>query len=266
MLTFIQDSGIFKSTNDCKAVARSVIVDFFIPAFVGVRNQNKLNMVQCRSLRSLVEPRHSQNSVLTKKRKGKEMKIKNLVAVRNNRVITTSTKVAEVFGKEHSKVLRSIADLSEAKKGLADNLVLFTKTTYKDMQGKLRPCYNLTRDGFALLVMGFTGKKALEFKLAYIDAFNKMEAKLRKQSPTQPDLFVAPSSKKSVISFDRLSLAQLFKEAQDENVAYQIDHFHHREFIEATEAIRKFGIACYDLGTLDAVYNLKEKGRIKEER
>lgn len=59
------------------------------------------------------------------------------------------------------------------------------------------------------------------------------------------------------------SSTQWIKEAQDENVAYQIDHFHHREFIDATEAIKKFGVLCYDLGTLDAVFNLRAKGRIK---
>ncbi|EAH8206961.1 hypothetical protein ETH03_07295, partial [Campylobacter coli] len=55
----------------------------------------------------------------------------------------------------------------------------FILSTYKDKKGELRPCYNLTRDGFSLLVMGFTGEKAYKWKIEFIKAFNEMEKRLR---------------------------------------------------------------------------------------
>ena len=58
---------------------------------------------------------------------------------------------------------------------------LFITSTYADIYGRNQKCYELTRDGFSLLVMGFTGKNALEWKLKYIEAFNLMEEKLRNQ-------------------------------------------------------------------------------------
>ena len=59
---------------------------------------------------------------------------------------------------------------------------MFRKTTYKDNSNRNRPMYLMNRDGFSLLVMGFTGKEALEWKLKYIKAFNKMEAIIREKS------------------------------------------------------------------------------------
>jgi Rha family phage regulatory protein len=95
---------------------------------------------------------------------------------------TTSNEVAQHFGKEHAKVLRSIELLIETNRatfgGVDFNAHNFTAIEYTDAKGERRPAYRLTRDGFTLLAMGFTGKRALTFKLAYIEAFNRMEAQL----------------------------------------------------------------------------------------
>ena len=56
---------------------------------------------------------------------------------------------------------------------------MFQKTTYKEFYGRNQPMYYMNRDGFSLLAMGFTGKKALEWKLKYIMAFNEMEKQLK---------------------------------------------------------------------------------------
>ncbi len=90
-----------------------------------------------------------------------------------------STDLARHFGKGHDDVLRTIRNLLPQ---LPDGGVLnFAETPCTDPQnGQTYPAYRLTRDGFTLLAMGFTGKKALAFKLAYIDAFNRMEAELHK--------------------------------------------------------------------------------------
>lgn len=91
------------------------------------------------------------------------------------RLITTSLKVAERFEKEHKNVLQAIENL------MAENSAanFFTLTTYKS-RGKEYPMYEMDRDGFSLLAMGFTGEKALRWKLDYIKAFNAMEKELKR--------------------------------------------------------------------------------------
>lgn len=99
------------------------------------------------------------------------------VTVKNGRTITTSQNVSLVFGKKHADVLRAINNLQESIPAEFSQRN-FASAKYQDGQDKSRPMYELTRDGFTLLAMGFTGKRALEFKLAYINAFNEMERKL----------------------------------------------------------------------------------------
>ena len=97
---------------------------------------------------------------------------------------TLSTDLAQHFGKQHANVLRDIRNLLPQ---LPNGGVLnFEEAPFTDEQnGQTYPAYRLTRDGFTLLAMGFTGKKALVFKLAYIDAFNRMEAALHQPAGTQ---------------------------------------------------------------------------------
>jgi len=107
-----------------------------------------------------------------------------LVQISDGQAITISTEVARVFEKRHDHVLDAIKNLLPQLPEI--NHPNFRAVEYTDQKGERRPAYHLTRDGFTLLAMGFTGKRALAFKLAYIDAFNKMEAALTKQ--TQPVL------------------------------------------------------------------------------
>lgn len=97
----------------------------------------------------------------------------------NGRPVTTSLNVAEVFGKQHSVVLRTIRSLDVPDGFSACN---FAPASYIDEQGKPRPMHTITRDGFTLLAMGFTGSAAMRFKLAYIESFNRMEAELHDQA------------------------------------------------------------------------------------
>ena len=99
-----------------------------------------------------------------------------IIGKRNEeKLITTSLKVAEVFEKEHRHVLDAIRNLA-AENSAAK---FFNETTYKN-RGKEYPMYEMDRDGFSLLVMGFTGDKALQWKIKYIEAFNAMEQELRR--------------------------------------------------------------------------------------
>lgn len=93
----------------------------------------------------------------------------------NGEVVTTSLLIAEKFNKRHDRVLRKIESMSDEvfshlKIGVAE---------YLDEQGKPRKMYRLNRDAFSFIAMGFTGKEADRWKLAFIDAFNQMEQHLR---------------------------------------------------------------------------------------
>lgn len=98
---------------------------------------------------------------------------------RNDQVLTNSLLVAEKFGKEHKHVLDAIRELIQ---GCAETSAdpMFVETTYVNEQNRQEyPMFVMNRDGFTLLAMGFTGKKALKFKLDYIAAFNAMERSLK---------------------------------------------------------------------------------------
>jgi len=98
-------------------------------------------------------------------------------------VVTTSLAIAEYFGKRHDNIVAAIRDqLAQVPDSFSD--LNFQDTHYLDKQGKKRPMYHVTKDGFIFLVMGFTGREAAQIKVAYITAFNQMEAQLRTQSPS----------------------------------------------------------------------------------
>ncbi len=86
--------------------------------------------------------------------------------------VVTSLDVAETFGKEHRRVLQDIRELECSEDFNQHNFVLIS---YKDSMNRNKPMYYMTRDGFTLLVMGYTGEKAMKFKEAYIRQFNAME-------------------------------------------------------------------------------------------
>lgn len=100
----------------------------------------------------------------------------------NGQLVTTSLKVAEVFGKEHNKVVRDIENLSCSENF---NLANFGEINHIDDKGRRYKAYSMTKDGFVFLVMGYRGAKAAQFKEAYIEAFNKME-KAIKEAPVLP--------------------------------------------------------------------------------
>lgn len=97
---------------------------------------------------------------------------------KQERTVVSSLDIAETFEKEHRNVL---ADIRSIQKDIssAEFSALFNETTYKGLNGKKNPAYLITRDGFTLLVMGYTGEKAMKFKLAYIKQFNAMESTLQ---------------------------------------------------------------------------------------
>ena len=103
----------------------------------------------------------------------------------SGQAITNSLLVAKKFGKDHKHVLESIRKLMTAENSAV--LQMFEESTYINEQNKTQPMYLMNRDGFTLLAMGFTGVKAMEFKIDYINAFNKMESKIKKSIAVLPD-------------------------------------------------------------------------------
>jgi|SRR6185369_5850867 len=103
----------------------------------------------------------------------------NLVCIQHREAVTDSLKVADVFDKRHYNVVSSIRVLiSEMPKR---GRLIFKESSYLNDQNKKQPMYEMTRDGFSLLAMGYTGTKALQFKVKFLDAFNLMEKTLLQQ-------------------------------------------------------------------------------------
>ena len=101
--------------------------------------------------------------------------MKQLVVIQNNQIVVSSKDIAKHFGKDHKVVLRAIREIL-VEQNCATKF--YQETTYQN-RGKDYKEYLMNRDGFSLLAMGFTGKKALQWKLKYIEAFNEMEETLK---------------------------------------------------------------------------------------
>lgn len=109
----------------------------------------------------------------------------------SNQPLTNSKLVAEVFGKEHRNVVRDIKNLIEGGVLKNEQTPMFEETTYINEQNKQSyPMFVMNQDGFTLLAMGFNGKKAMEFKLKYIEAFNAMKRQIELSNPSVPQNYL----------------------------------------------------------------------------
>ena len=113
--------------------------------------------------------------------------IQSEVVYKTNRgtPVTDSVKVARVFEKQHKNVMKSIRNSLGSAQNLA-NQKWFAETTYTDAQGKRQPMFLMNRDGFSLLTMSLTGEKAMAFKVAFIEQFNRMEQAIKELAPVTP--------------------------------------------------------------------------------
>lgn len=108
---------------------------------------------------------------------------KQFVQIKDRKTVTTSETVAKVFNKKHKNVLRDIREILEA--GDEEfNRLNFGLVEYIDKKGEKRPMFEMTKDGFMLLVMGYRTKKAMAIKISYIKAFNYMAEQLAKGGAT----------------------------------------------------------------------------------
>lgn len=104
--------------------------------------------------------------------------MEELVIMHDQQAVTTSLVLAEVFEKKHQHVLRDIDTL----KDVSNFGQMFFESNEPDSYGRNRRIYFMNRDGFTLIAMGYTGSKAMEFKLKYIEAFNKMEKQIKEET------------------------------------------------------------------------------------
>lgn len=112
----------------------------------------------------------------------------------NDQALTNSLLVAKSFGKEHKHVLDSIRKLIEGCAEISAD-PMFEETTYiNEQNGQTYPMYLMNRDGFTLLVMDFKGKRAMQFKLEYIKAFNSMEAQIKASQKPKSQLEILQMS------------------------------------------------------------------------
>ncbi|ENP3040024.1 Rha family transcriptional regulator [Salmonella enterica] len=122
------------------------------------------------------------------------------VTIENGRAVTTSVAVAEFFTKRHERVLDKIRNLDCSPEFTEHN---FVSSEYTDSTGRTLPAYQITKNGFVFLVMGFTGKKAAAFKEAYIAEFDRMESELLRKTGHQVcDNIIHGDGHTLVIRFD----------------------------------------------------------------
>lgn len=212
------------------------------------------------------------------------------------KIVTSSQAVAYYFEKDHGKVLRSIRSLlsfQETSESMTKNGYTpkwFYEYQYTNEQNhQTYPAFLMTRDGFTLLAMGFTGKKALEWKIRYIQAFNEMERKLKEQeNPTAqnctvnsktPDVappeVLAQARAKTMLTNARTRQAKLWKTLADESTGtyreickvYAANILAGKEVLPlpkppkktmtATELGEATGLTAMNVGLLANKYNLK---------
>ncbi len=140
------------------------------------------------------------------------------VTVENGRAVTTSVAVAEFFGKLHKNVIQKIEMLECSSQFTELN---FKPSEYTDSTGRKLPMYQITKNGFVFLVMGFTGKRAAAFKEAYIAEFDRMENELRLSSGR----LIKGDSRTVVVHFDEAGNVTSTERVSDDAVVTTISQF-----------------------------------------
>ena len=176
----------------------------------------------------------------------------NLVSINNNQVVVSSRQVADNFGKQHKDVLESIRGILAAENSATK---FFYESTFTN-RGKQYPEYLMNRDGFSLLVMGFTGEKALEWKVKYINAFNAMEQELRnkelekpKQTNERDKAMLLNAQSRQAALFMKLSERSSIPEFKRIMEAYAANSLAGKEIVSLPEAKEKTYSAT-DIGNM----------------
>lgn len=144
----------------------------------------------------------------------------------NGKVYATSRIIAEDFKKEHDDILGSIRDM--IKNLTTENIGVknyFIESTYVNSRNRKYPQFKLTKDGFTLLAMGFTGAKALKFKIDYINKFNEMEQQLNEVSEVMNDKGKMSLEDWNKIRFSIRRTKNAFADSNVDNVKQLVNEF-----------------------------------------
>ncbi|EJH5421056.1 Rha family transcriptional regulator, partial [Escherichia coli O145:H28] len=144
------------------------------------------------------------------------------VTIENGRAVTTSVAVAEFFRKLHKNVIQKIEALECSSEFTELN---FKPSEYTDSTGRKLPMYQITKNGFVFLVMGFTGKKAAAFKEAYIAEFDRMEAELRQNNTTPTNKIIPGDGRTLVVRFDKFGNVEFTETVPDDALVCTLDTF-----------------------------------------
>ena len=144
------------------------------------------------------------------------------VTIENGRAVTTSVAVAEFFRKLHKNVIQKIEALECSSEFTELN---FKPSEYTDSTGRKLPMYQITKNGFVFLVMGFTGKKAAAFKEAYIAEFDRMEAELRQNNTTPTNQIIPGDGRTLVVRFDKFGNVEFTETVPDGALVCTLDTF-----------------------------------------
>ncbi|EOJ9878444.1 Rha family transcriptional regulator [Escherichia coli] len=144
------------------------------------------------------------------------------ITIANGRAVTSSLAVAEYFRKPHKDVLAKISRLDCSAEFTERN---FSPSEYTDSTGRKLPMYQITKNGFVFLVMGFTGKKAAAFKEAYIAEFDRMEKELRQNNAPSPDKMIHGDVRTLVIRLDEHGNIKFTETVPDGAMVCTLDTF-----------------------------------------
>lgn len=191
-----------------------------------------------------------------------------LVKIKNNQVVVSSRQVAEKFGKLHKDVLENIRNILAAE----NSATKFYQEATHEYRGQKFPEYLMNRDGFSLLVMGFTGKDALHWKMKYIAAFNEMEAKLN----GKPISLLKEKEIEARLNNSRARIASEFRKIAEKTDILEYKHICQQKAAEvlsgvpllpmeeakeitysAKEIGKLLGVSANKIGTIANKYNLK---------
>lgn len=179
--------------------------------------------------------------------------MENLVQIIDRQVVVSSRQVAEKFGKEHKHVLDSVREILKAENSAVR---FFQENMYKaEGNNKSYPEYLMNRDGFTLLAMGFTGKEALQWKLKYIAAFNKMEELLKEQEVIPKDLPAALrmaaeiAEKAQALQIENTQQKQIINEMQPKASYYDLI-LQNNTLMSVTQIAKDYGMSAKKMNSL----------------
>lgn len=176
-----------------------------------------------------------------------------LTLIKNDQAVTSSLIVAERFEKRHDAILRDIDNILEGSPQNCGDL--FQESTYIHPQNKQEyRMFYMTRDGFSLLAMGFTGTKALAFKLNFINAFNQMETELN-----SPEKIMARALRIADQTINQLQLETKVKDQQIAELKPKADYYDdilkNKGLVTITQIAKDYGMSGQEMNK-----TLKEQG------